>query len=69
MVLFLQIISLVCVAALLISYGAYRRALRPENRARKSDAQLRREARIYTAVMIVSVAVVVAATLILRKFM
>lgn len=69
MVLFLQIVSVVCVIALLVSYSAYRRALRPENRARTSDAELRRKTRIYTAVMVVSVLIVVAATLILRRFM
>lgn len=69
MVLFLQIISVICVAALLISYSAYRRCLRPENRQRKSDAQLLRQTRLYTAIMIAAVLIVVVATLILRTYM
>lgn len=69
MVVFLQLVSLACVVVLLVSYSAYRRRLRPEVAAQKSEAQRRRELRLCVVLMAAAVAVCIAATLILRKIM
>lgn len=66
MTLFLELICIVCVAALLLSYVAYRRCLRPEHREKTAEAVLRRQANIFTAIMLLSVIVLIAAVLILR---
>lgn len=66
MALFLEIVSMVCVAVLITSYLAYRRCLRPENRERKTEQELRKEVRLYTVAMIGAVAVIIISALILR---
>ncbi len=67
MVLFLQILSMACVIVLLISYSIYRRCLQPDYAEQKTQATLKREARICLIAMMSAIALCIAATLILRK--
>ena len=68
MKLFLQALSTLSVAAIIGSYLAYRRCLRPDYVEAKEPEALKKEARIYLMIMFIAIFFVIAAAVILKKF-
>lgn len=65
--LLLQLLSIICVVAVLLSYNALRKTLHKINFENNSDVKLHRAVNSYTVILIVSVIIFIASIFLLKK--
>ncbi len=69
MKLFLQVLSIVSVAAIIGTYLAYRRCLKPDYAESKTPEALKKEANTLLSIMAIALLCVIISAVILRKYM
>lgn len=69
MKLFLQALSTLSVAAMIGTYLAYRRCLKPDYAETKTPEALKKEANIYLTILFIALFCVIISAVILRKYL